>query len=95
MSVYSPSGSGNVHVDTIMGGGKKKMPPKPKAKKGMGFVAAAKAAGGGKKGAAIVAAASQKASPKAKAANPNLVKVAAKGTKKMPGGKFKKAGGKT
>jgi len=46
--------------------------------KGMGFKAAAKAAGGGKKGAAIVAAASRNASPAAKRANPNLLKVKGK-----------------
>ncbi len=78
MSVYSPSGSGNVHVDTIMGSGRK-MPPK--AKKGMGFQAAAasaaKSAGvSPKAGAAMVAAAARKASPAAKKANPNLKKVA-------------------
>ena len=72
MSVYAPSGSGNVHVDKVMGGGRV---AKPKAKKGMGFKAAAQAAGGGKKGAAIVAAASRRASPAAKKANPNLKKV--------------------
>jgi hypothetical protein len=86
MSVYSPSGSGNVHVDAIMGGGRK-VPAKPKAgakaKKGMGFAAAAQAAGGGKKGAAIVAAASRNASPAAKKANPNLKKVTPK-AKVMP-----------
>jgi hypothetical protein len=78
--------------------GSKPMPPrkpragakKPAAKKGMGFAAAAKAAGGGAKGAAIVAAAAQKASPAAKKANPNLKKVAAKGTTMTPGGKFAK-----
>jgi hypothetical protein len=103
MSVYSPNGSGNVHVDAIMGSGRR-VPPKPRvaAKKGMGFAAAAKAAGGGKKGAAIVAAASRNASPAARAANPNLKKVAmpkaeAKGaaTKKaMPKGMTTKKGGK-
>jgi hypothetical protein len=42
----------------------------------------------------MVAAASQKASPAAKRANPNLAKVARKGTKKTSGGKFvKKASG--
>jgi hypothetical protein len=92
MSVYAPSGSGNVHVDAIMGG-KKKMPPKQAAKKGMGFAAAAQAAGGGKKGAAIVAAASRNASPAAKKANPNLKKVAAKG-KPMPKGMKNMKGGK-
>jgi 4-hydroxyphenylpyruvate dioxygenase-like putative hemolysin len=78
MSVYAPSGSGNVHVDRIMGTGGKKV---AKAKKGMGFQAAAssaaKSAGVSKQqGAAMVAAASRKASPAAKKANPNLSKVA-------------------
>jgi hypothetical protein len=106
MSVYAPSGSGNVHVDTVMGaGGKKKVAAKGGAakkggaKKGMGFKAAAasaaKSAGvSPQQGAAIVAAASQKASPKARKANPNLAKVARPGTKKTAGGKFvKKASG--
>jgi hypothetical protein len=100
MSVFAPSGSGNVHIDRIMGG--KKVPPK---KKGMGFNAAAAAAGrssgkGPKAGAAMVAAASRNASPTAKKANPNLKKVAAPKTgakkpamaKKATGAK--KAGGR-
>jgi len=77
MSVYSPSGSGNVHVDRVMGS--RQMPPKAKAKKGMGFKAAAKATGLPPKQAnAVIASAARKASPAAKAANPNLKKVAAK-----------------
>jgi len=112
MSVYSPSGSGNVHVDRIMGTGGRRVAARSggssgrsrgggRARKGMGFKAAAasaaKSAGvSPKQGAAIVAAAAQKASPKAKAANPNLKKVAAKGTMKGPGGKFvKKPAGKS
>ena len=48
--------------------------------KGMGFKAAAMQAGKGnyKKGAAIVAAGSRNASPAAKKANPNLLKVKGK-----------------
>lgn len=48
--------------------------------KGMGFKAAAMQAGKGdmKKGARIVAAGSRKASPSAKARNPNLLKVRGK-----------------
>jgi hypothetical protein len=42
----------------------------------------------------MVAAASQKASKGARQANPNLAKVARKGTTKTAGGKFVKAGGK-
>jgi len=81
MSVYAPSGSGNVHVDTIMGSGRR-MPPKakaakPAAKKGMGFKAAAKATGLPKAQAnAVIASAARKASPAAKRANPNLKNVA-------------------
>lgn len=66
--------------------GKKPVPaakkPVPVAKKGMGFPAAAKAVQ--KQGVppqaanAIVAAGARKASPAAKAVNPNLAKVAAK-----------------
>lgn len=53
------------------------------SKKGMGFEAAAMSAGKGnyKKGARIVAAASRKASPAAKRANPNLLKVKGKAKK--------------
>jgi hypothetical protein len=83
MAVYSPSGSGNVHTDRVLGGGKK-VAGKPAAKKPvpMGFAKAAAAAGrssgkGPKAGAAMVAAASRNASPAAKKANPNLKKVAA------------------
>ena len=71
------------------------MPPaKKKSKKGMGFQAAAasaaKSAGvSEERGRAIVAAASQKASPAAKKANPNLKKVPRKGTKKQKGGAYK------
>jgi hypothetical protein len=59
----------------------------------MGFKAAAanaaKSAGvSAQAGAAMVAAASQHASSGAKKANPNLAKVAKKGTTKGPGGKF-------
>jgi hypothetical protein len=94
MSVYSSSGSGNVHVDRVMGGGKKVAGKKPVAKKGMGFAAAAKAAGrssgrGPNAGAAMVAAASRSASPAAKKANTSLKKVA---TAKKP--MVKKAGKK-
>lgn len=88
MSVYSPSGSGNVHVDTVMGGGKRvaatpKAKRKAQPKRGMGFQAAASSAAKSagvspKQGAAIVAAASRSASPAAKAANSNLKKVPAK-----------------
>lgn len=103
MSVYAPSGSGNVHVDKVMSGGRKQVPPrkpaakkpatkKVPAKKGMGFPAAAAAAGkssgkGPRAGAAIVAAASRKASPAAKKANPNLKKVAMPKTRGKMGGK--------
>ena len=63
-------------------------------KKGMGFKAAQKKVQAQGKSpqqaAAIVAAAAQKASPAAKAANPNLAKVARKGTKKTASGKFVK-----
>ena len=59
----------------------------------MGFKAAAAAAGGGAKGAAIVAAASQHASAKTKSANPNLNKVATKGSTKTSGGTFKPKSG--
>jgi len=100
VSVYNPSGSGNVHVDRIMGTGGKRVAAKvgkakAPAKKGMGFKAAAasaaKSAGvSPKAGAAMVAAASQKAGPGAKKANPNLAKVARKGTTKGAGGKFVK-----
>lgn len=53
------------------------------SKKGMGFKAAAQAAGKGnyERGARIVAAASRKASPAAKKANPNLLKVKGKAKK--------------
>jgi hypothetical protein len=59
------------------------------SKKGMGFKAAVKATGMPKKqGQAVIAASSRTASSKAKKANPNLKKVAAKkqkvGKKKMP-----------
>jgi hypothetical protein len=59
----------------------------------MGFKAAASAAAKSagvspQAGAAMVAAASQHASPKAKAANPRLAKVARKGTSESSGGKF-------
>ena len=96
MSIYSPSGSGNVHIDRVMGGGKQ---VRKKSKRGMGFKAAAASAARSagvspQAGAAMVAAASRKASPKAKAANPNLAKVARKGTKKQPGGTFAKKGGR-
>jgi hypothetical protein len=103
MSVYNPTGSGNVHVDRIMGTGGKRVaaksggakPAKPKAggaKKGMGFKAAAanaaKSAGVPKaQGAAIVAAAARRASPAAKRANPNLKKVVVPKTKGKRGGK--------
>lgn len=96
MSVYAPSGSGNVHVDRVMGSGR--VPPK--AKKGMGFPAAAASAAKSagvppKQGAAIVAASSRKASPAAKKANPNLKNVAAakgKTAKAMPKGMAMKKG---
>lgn len=93
MSVYAPSGSGNVHVDRVMGS--RQMPPKAKAKKGMGFKAAAKATGLPPKQAnAVIASAARKASPAAKAANPNLKKVAAKkATPKTTSGGRGRSGG--
>jgi len=75
MSVYNPTGSGNVHTDRVMSG------RKPVAK-GMGFKAAA--ASVAKKGVpakqakAIIAAGARSASPAAKKANPALKKVAGK-----------------
>lgn len=80
MSVYSPTGSGNVHVDRVISGGKKK--GKAMAE-GMGFKAAAKSvakkSGVSQQAAnAIIAAGARSASPAAKKANPNLKKVTAK-----------------
>lgn len=79
MAVYSPTGSGNVHVDRVISGGRKGTP----VAKGMGFKAAA--AGVAKKqdvskaaANAIIAAGARKASPAAKKANPNLAKVKGK-----------------
>jgi hypothetical protein len=77
MSVYNPTGSGDVHVDRVMSGGRK-----PVAK-GMGFKAAAgsvakKQSIPKKQAQKIIAAGARKASPAAKKANPNLKKVPGK-----------------
>ena len=64
------------------------------AEKGMGFAKAAatvakKQGVSSKRARAIIAAGAQKASTKAKKANPNLKKVATKGSKKQSGGTYR------
>jgi len=54
---------------------------RPAEHKGMGFEAAEKSASGARNPAAAIASAAQHASAKAKAANPNLTKVAGVGRK--------------
>jgi hypothetical protein len=84
MSVYNPTGSGSVHIDRVISGGRKPVAA------GMGFKAAASSVAK-KKGIPvkqankIIAAGARKASPAAKKANPNLMKVSGvkKAAKKM------------
>jgi hypothetical protein len=92
MSVYNPTGSGNVHVDRVISGGQKGR----KVAKGMGFKAAAgsvakKQGIPAKQANAIIAAGARKASPAAKKANPNLKKVTAKKAPAKKGNPFAKA----
>jgi hypothetical protein len=77
LSVYNPTGSGNVHTDKVISGGRQKVA------KGMGFKAAAASAAkkSGKpmqQAQAMIAAGARGASPAAKKANPALKKVGAK-----------------
>jgi len=86
LSVYNPTGSGNVHTDKVISGGRGQ-----KVAKGMGFKKAAasvakKSGMPAKQANAVIAAGARNASPTAKKANPALKKVAAK---KAP--PFKKA----
>lgn len=77
LSVYNPTGSGNVHVDKVISGGGKRVA------KGMGFKKAAasvakKSGMPAKQAKAVIAAGARGASPAAKKANPALKRVAAK-----------------